>query len=189
MGAGLAEVLPSRDLGIVITAAVLIALVLLFSKLKKMIEQAQADEICFQVREVVVFFAIGAWLGFVVLDGATYLLLALTLAMGLSLVPANAIKSAVLVPTTIVAMAIFAYKGHVDRTLGGIMGIGSVVGANSGAHRATPVSAKTYVFYLLVLVVAAELLPGHGITFSRRADEPRRAAAVEMWDQRRYRGA
>src|SRR4029450_13008694 len=39
MGAGIAELLPSRHLGLVITAAVLLALVLLFSKLKKAIEQ------------------------------------------------------------------------------------------------------------------------------------------------------
>jgi uncharacterized membrane protein YfcA len=162
-GAGLAEVLPSRDLGLVITAAVLIALVLLFSKLKKAIEQAQADETRFDLREVAIFFGIGAWLGFIVLDGATYLLLALTLAVGLSLISANAIKNAVLVPTTIVAMAIFAYKGHIDWTIGAIMGVGSVVGANLGARLATSPAAKKYVFYLLVFVISVELvnLAGH----------------------------
>ena len=157
VGAGLAEILPSRDLGLVITAAVLIAFVLLFSKLKKMIEQAQVVETRFRLREVVLFFGIGAWLGFIVLDGATYLLLALTLAVGLSLVSANAIKNAVLVPTTIVAMVIFAYNGNIDWTIGAVMGIGSVAGAKLGARLATSPEAKKYVFYLLIVVVSMEL--------------------------------
>lgn len=157
-GAGLAELLPSRQLGLVITAAVLLALVLLFSKLKQAIEQASADTHRYGWREAAIFFGIGVWLGFIVLDGATYLLLALTLAVGLSLVPANAIKSAVLVPTTLVAMLVFAYKGSVDWTIGAVMGVGSIAGAWLGARLATSPAAKKYVFYLLVTVISAELL-------------------------------
>jgi uncharacterized membrane protein YfcA len=157
-GAGLAELLPSRELGLIITAAVLVALLLLFSKLKQAIEQASADTHRFGWREVAIFFGIGVWLGFIVLDGATYMLLALTLAVGLSLAPANAIKSAVLVPTTLVAMIVFAYKGSVDWTIGAIMGSGSVIGAYLGARLATAPGAKKYVFYLLVLVISAELV-------------------------------
>jgi uncharacterized membrane protein YfcA len=158
VGAGLAELLPARELGLIITAAVLMALGLLFSKLKKAIEQASPDSQRYGWRETAIFFAIGVWLGFIVLDGATYLLLALTLAVGLSLTPANAIKSAVLVPTTLVAMLVFAYKGDVDWTIGVIMGVGSVVGAWMGARVATSPAAKKYVFYLLVVVISAELV-------------------------------
>jgi uncharacterized membrane protein YfcA len=158
IGAGLAERLPSRQLGLVITGAVLVALVLLFSKLKQAIEQASADTQRYGWREAAMFFGIGVWLGFIVLDGATYLLLALTLAVGLSLVPANAIKSAVLVPTTLVAMVVFAYKGNIDWTIGAIMGVGSVAGAWLGARFATSPNAKKHVFYLLVIVISAELV-------------------------------
>jgi uncharacterized membrane protein YfcA len=158
VGAGLAELLPSRQLGLVITGAVLLALVLLFSKLKQAIEQASADSLRCGWRETVIFFGIGVWLGFIVLDGATYLLLALTLAVGLSLVPANAIKSAVLVPTTLVAMIVFAYKGNIDWTIGAIMGVGSVAGAWLGARLATSPNAKRHVFRLLVAVISAELV-------------------------------
>jgi uncharacterized membrane protein YfcA len=158
VGAGLAELLPARDLGLIITGAVLLALLLLFSKLKQAIERASADTQRFGSREMVIFFGIGVWLGFIVLDGATYMLLALTLAVGLSLTPANAIKSAVLVPTTLVAMVLFAYKGSVDWTIGAIMGGGSVLGAFLGARLATAPGARKYVFYLLVLVISAELV-------------------------------
>ena len=158
VGAGLAELLPSRDLGLIVTAAVLMALVLLFSKLKQAIEQASSGSQRYGWREAAMFFGIGLWLGFIVLDGATYMLLALTLAVGLSLTPANAIKSAVLVPTTLVAMIVFAYQGSVDWTIGAIMGIGSIIGAWVGARLAASPTAKKYVFPLLVIVISAELV-------------------------------
>jgi uncharacterized protein len=158
VGAGVAELLPSRHIGLAITAAVLMALVLLFSKLKKAIEQASAETCRYGWREVMIFFGIGIWLGFIVLDGATYLLLALTLGVGLNLTPANAIKSAVLVPTTLIAMIVFAYKGDIDWTIGAIMGAGSIAGAYLGARLAASPAAKKYVFYLLVVVISAELV-------------------------------
>lgn len=157
-GAGLAEVLPARDLALMITAAVLMALGLLFGKLKQAIERASADTQRYGWREAAIFFAIGVWIGFIVLDGATYMLLALTLVVGLGLTQANAIKSAVAVPTTIVAMIVFAYKGDIDWTIGAIMGAGSVAGAWLGARLATSPAAKKYVFYLLVFVISAELM-------------------------------
>jgi uncharacterized protein len=158
LGAGLAEVLPGRDLALIITAAVLVALLLLFTKLKQAIESASSGTIRYGVREFLLFTGIGIWLGFIVLDGATYLLLALTLAVGLPLIHANAVRSAALVPTTIVAMLVFAFKGSIDWTLGAIMGAGSIAGAVLGARLATSPQARRWVFWLLVLVICAELV-------------------------------
>jgi hypothetical protein len=102
--------------------------------------------------------AIGVWLGFIVLDGATYLLLALTLAVGLSLGQSNAVKSAALIPTSIIAIAVFAFKGNLDWTLGLITGAGSIAGGLLGARLAAHETAKKWVFRLLVLVILAELV-------------------------------
>jgi uncharacterized membrane protein YfcA len=157
-GAGLVEILPGRDLALIITAAVLVALVLLFTKLKQAIEAASSDRVRYGVREFLVFAVIGIWLGFIVLDGATYLLLALTLIVGLPLIHANAIKSAVLVPSTIVAMLVFGYKGNLDWTLGAVMGAGSIAGGSLGARLATSPQARKWVFLLLVVVISAELV-------------------------------
>jgi uncharacterized membrane protein YfcA len=158
VGAGLAEVLPGRDLALIITAAVLVALVLLFTKLKQAIESATSDTVRYGTREFLVFTLIGVWLGFIVLDGATYMLLALTLIVGLPLIHANAIKSAALVPTTIIAMLVFAYKGNIDWTLGAVMGVGSIVGGLLGARLATSPQARKWVFLLLVVVISLELV-------------------------------
>jgi uncharacterized protein len=157
-GAILAEILPARDLGLIITAAVFVALVLLFTKLKQAIEAAKSDVVRYGLRAFLVFVVIGAWLGFIVLDGATYLLLALTLIVGLSLIQANAIKSALLIPSTIIAMLVFGYKGNLNWTLGAMMGAGSIAGGVLGARLAMSLQARKWVFILLVVVITAELV-------------------------------
>lgn len=157
-GAGLAEILPSRQMALVITAAVLVALLLLFTKLKQAIESATTGDVRYGPREFLLFAGIGVWLGFIVLDGATYLLLALTLVVGLPLIQANAIKSAALVPATAVAMVVFAAKGNIDWTLGAFLGAGSIVGGLLGARLAASSQARVWVFRLLVVVIVGELV-------------------------------
>ena len=93
-----------------------------------------------------------------VLDGATYLLLALTLVLGLPLIAANAIKSALIVPTTVVAMGLFAYEGHLDMTLGLVMGVGSMAGGLFGARLAIAPAGRVWVVRLLVTVILLELV-------------------------------
>lgn len=158
LGAVLATLLPTRDLGLLITAAVLVALLLLFTRLKQVIEQAETRESHFSLREFSVFVLIGGWLGFIVLDGSTYLLLALTLLTGLELITANAVKSALLVPTTIVAMGVFAYAGALDLTLGAATGAGSIIGGVAGARLAASPASRRWVFRLLVTVIVLELV-------------------------------
>ena len=150
--------MPGRDLGLIITAAVLVALLLLFTKLKAAIENAVVHDTRLGPRELLLFLAIGVWLGFIVLDGATYLLLALTLAVGLPLAGANAVKSFALVPTTVVALAVFAAKDVVDWRAGAIMAVASVAGGLLGARLTLSPVARTWVFRLLVLVIVGELV-------------------------------
>jgi uncharacterized membrane protein YfcA len=158
VGARLIELFPRRDVGLIITAAILLALALLFTKVKQAIEQSEAAFIRFGLREVVLFFGIGVWLGFIVLDGATYLLLVLTLAVGLALVPATAVKSAALVASTVVSMVIFVYHGEINWTLAALTGIGSIVGGVLGAHFTMSPNAKRYIFWLLAGTIFAEVI-------------------------------
>jgi len=158
VGAVLAEVIPARDLALVITAAVLVALLLLFTKLKAAIANAEVRETRLGAREIVIFTGIGIWLGFIVLDGATYLLLALTLAVGLPLVQANAVKTFALVPTSLLALVIFAAKGYVDWEVGAVMAVTAIAGGVLGAKLTMSPAARTWVFRLLVLVILGELV-------------------------------
>lgn len=158
LGAVIAEIVPGRYLALLITLAVLVALLLLFTRLKHAIETAEAHAVRLGPRELLIFFGIGVWLGFIVLDGATYMLLALVLAVGLPLVKANALKSAVLVPTALVAMAVFATRGSLDWTVGAIMAVGSILGGWLGARWAASPGGRLWVFRILVVVIVGELI-------------------------------
>jgi len=158
-GAYLADILPSRDLVYVITAALFVAFALLFTKLKAALErEPPLASARFGSRQAALFFAIGVWLGFIVLDGATYLLLALVLSVGLPLLQSNAIKSFVLAPTATIALVLFAIDGAIDWTVGAAMAVGSVLGGWIGAQLAASARAKQIVFVLLTLVLAGELV-------------------------------
>lgn len=159
VGAGAAELLPMRDMALIITGALLVALLLLFTKLKHALARAvplEAER--FGWRDALLFFGIGAWLGFIVLDGATYLLLALVLGVGLPLLNANAIKSFALVPTALVALGLFAWNGVVDWEIGAALAVGAIAGGLLGARLAASPGARRYIFMLLVLVMVGELI-------------------------------
>jgi hypothetical protein len=157
-GAYLAETIPGSDLRLFIVVAVALALVLILTKLKEAINGVAAGDVRYGAREFALFAVIGVWLGFIVLDGATYLLLALVLAVRLPLVSANAIKNFLLVPTTFVAMLVFASKGSVEWELGGVMALGSILGALLGARLSVSEQAKRWIVGLLVAVIVGELI-------------------------------
>jgi uncharacterized membrane protein YfcA len=158
LGAWLAGIVPARDLGLMITAGVLIALLLLFGKLRDAIGGTGAVALRYGSREIALLFGIGVWTGFIQLDGLAYLLLTFVLIVGLPLAAANAVKTFLAIPTALVAMAIFSYEGSVDWKIGAVAGLGSVIGGYLGARFASAPGAKRYVFYLLVTVLSAELV-------------------------------
>ena len=157
LGAVIAEFVPARDLALLITGAVLFALIMLFTKVTAAIASAAAHEPRYGAREMLMLFGIGIWLGFIVLDGATYLLLALTLAVGLPITGANAVKSVILIPTSLVAVVLFAADGVIDWRVGAVLAVGSVAGGLLGARLASSEAAKVWVYRILVFVIVAEL--------------------------------
>jgi uncharacterized membrane protein YfcA len=158
LGALFAEYLPSRDLGLVITASVMVAFLMLFGKLRQAINTVQSEPERFGLREILIFTAIGFWLGFIVLDGATYLLMALVLAVHAPLIQANAIKNVALIPTTLVALLFFAFDNAIDWGVGAAMGVGGVAGGYFGAMLSTHATAKIWIFRILVVVIAGEII-------------------------------
>lgn len=158
LGAVLAELLPGDDLGLLITGAVLLAFFLILFKLKQLLAERPRQGSRYGAREFALFLAIGAWIGFIVLDGATYLLLALVLAVRLPLPEANAIKNFLLVPTSLVSVAIFAADSSIDWTLGLVMGAGSMAGGLLGARMSLSPHARERIMLVLTLVIVAELI-------------------------------
>ena len=78
---------------------------MLFTKVKEAIQHADERPLRFGPVQIAMFFAIGVWLGFIVLE-AHLPPAGADARVGLSLVPATAVKSAVL-GSTLVSMGLF----------------------------------------------------------------------------------
>lgn len=157
-GAVIADAVPARHIGFAITAAILIAFLLLFTKIKSIVEKVFVEEPRFGLRETVLFFLIGLWLGFLVLDGATYLLLGLVLMARLPLMEANAAKTVALIPASLIALVIFHFNGLVDWEVAGALAVGSVAGGMLGGKVAGSIAGKKWIFRLLALVLVGEVV-------------------------------
>ena len=158
IGAFAAEYLPSRQMGILITGAVLIALILLFTKIKAALarEAAVAPQVTF--RSIALMFLVGAWIGLIVIDGATYLLLVLILVCGYALPQANALKVLLIAVTTLVPILFFSGTGEIAWAEGSVLALGSIAGGHAGAHFSNHPAAKTWAFRLLVVVIMLEVV-------------------------------
>lgn len=157
-GALFAEKLGNREMGIAITMAVLIALALLFTKVKHALSLVTAHPPQANLLSLALMFFVGFWLGFLVLDGATYLLLVLMLVCHYALPQANALKSLLIAATTLVPIVMFSGAGDIYWTEGSVMSAGAILGGYLGARLSNHVKAREWVFRLLVLVITLEVL-------------------------------
>jgi uncharacterized membrane protein YfcA len=158
VGVYLTERIPNRDLGLIITAAVLIALILLFTKVKQALAKEHIGPPRLTLVGLSTLFVVGVWLGFLVLDGATYLLLVLILLFRYDLPHANALKVFLLVATTVVPIVLFMGAGNIRWTEGLLLSVGSLLGGHFGAKLSSRVEARAWVFRILVAVIALELV-------------------------------
>ena len=153
-----AEIMPRRDMGLVITAAVLVAFLLLFTKLRSTIERPSDRLANISKAGLAALVAVGFWLGFIVLDGGTYLLLVLVLMFGFDLVHANALKNLLLVATSLLPVTIFTVAGNIRWMEGVLMSAGSIAGGYVGARLTMHERAKFWVFRILVAVLLLEII-------------------------------
>jgi uncharacterized protein len=157
VGVLLAEALPNRQMGIVITVVILIALLLLFTKVKQALGHDPEGPPRVTIRSIALMFVVGAWLGFIVLDGATYLLLVLILVCHYDLARANALKVLLASIATLVAIVMFSGVGDTRWLEGSLMSAGSVLGGYLGARLSSQPLAKVWAFRALWTVILLEL--------------------------------
>jgi uncharacterized protein len=158
VGVVAAEALPNREMGLVITAAVLIALLLLFTKLKEALAKEHGLPPRVTAAGLAALAFVGVWLGFIVLDGATYLLLVLILLFRFDLPHANALKVLLLVTTTLVPIVLFTRHGDIWWKEGLLLSAGSILGGYLGARVSAQERARIWVFRTLVAVILLELV-------------------------------
>ncbi|MCO6450300.1 MAG: sulfite exporter TauE/SafE family protein [Caldilineales bacterium] len=104
-------------------------------------------------RDMIIFFLIGLYGGFIQAGVGIFLLVGLVMGIGFDLVGGNAIKSVLTLAMNIFAFAIFVWNGQVDWLLGFILAIGNVIGAWAAVHLAIKPGAQVWIYRLLLIVV------------------------------------
>jgi uncharacterized membrane protein YfcA len=157
-GALLADWLPDRGLRWVIILAVVMSLILVLAGTKRFLRAPRREHLTFGWPQMGLLFLVGIWAGLIVLDGYTYLLLTLVLAVGYDLVGANAMKVIAGIGVTCAAIALFADQAEVEWLAGGLMSFGGVAGAWGGAKLAASERSKVWVFRVLVITIIGEIV-------------------------------
>jgi uncharacterized protein len=158
LGALLADWLSDRDLRSVIILAVLMSLILVLIGTKRFLGAAPQEHRTFGPLQMSLLFLVGIWTGLIVLDGYTYLLLTLVLAVGYDLIGANALKAVAGIGVTVVAIALFAERAQVEWVAGSVMSLGAMAGAWLGAKLAASERSKVWVFRVLVVTIVGEIV-------------------------------
>lgn len=112
------------------------------------------------LKHVLLFFAIGIYGGFIQVGVGIFLLVGLVLGLGYDLVRANAVKVAVTLSFTVLALLVFATNARVAWGEGIVLALGSAAGAWVGARFAVE-RGVVWVRRLLIAIVlffAAQLL-------------------------------
>ena len=153
-----AESMGRRDMALAITAAVVAALILLLTKMKKVLERPATGVAGITTVGLFVLFAVGFWLGLIAIDGATYLLLVMVLLFHYDLVHANALKALLGFLSTLVPVVLFAGHGSIHWPMGLIMSAGSMCGGYLGARLTMHAQAKFWIFRILIVVLVLEII-------------------------------
>ncbi len=104
-------------------------------------------------KQLLTFFAIGVYGGFIQAGVGIFLLAGLVLGVGYDLVRANAVKVLIVLCFTGFALTVFLINGQVRWSVGLILAVGNMLGAWVAARMAVARGA-TFVRWLLIAVVA-----------------------------------
>jgi uncharacterized membrane protein YfcA len=157
IGAGIASCLSVAGMTMVVVGVTVLSLVVLFLNPKKLLLSAPEKPVEITPQGMLLFFLIGIWAGFIIIDTASFLLLALILVVGFELIHANAVKSFLLLGISGISLGIFAIRGEVQLVYGLIICVGSIVGSYAGSILATREWIRIWIFRLLVVMIILEL--------------------------------
>lgn len=108
---------------------------------------------------VPVFLALGFYGGFIQMGMGVFYLAAMVLGARYSLIDSNAVKIAVVAIYTLLALAIFQYRGLINWPMGLLMASGQTVGGYLTAHYASRYpQANVWAHRVLVVVVVLALI-------------------------------
>lgn len=120
------------------------------------------------VLQVVIFFGVGIYGGFIQAGVGIFVLAGLVLAAGYDLVSGNAVKNLIILCFTIFALIVFVINDQVDWFIGSILAGGNMLGAWVAARMAIK-KGTSFVRWVLVviLIISAAVLLGLNHTIAR----------------------
>jgi uncharacterized membrane protein YfcA len=112
--------------------------------------------------QIIIFFAVGFYGGFIQVGVGYFLLMSLVLGVGYDLVKANAVKNLIVFFYAIFALLVFMIDGKVNYLYGVILSIGSVIGALIASWLAVKRGAG-FIRAVIVLSVVITILQVSGL--------------------------
>lgn len=112
--------------------------------------------------QMLIFFLIGFYGGFIQVGVGFLLLAGLVLGCGFDLVKGNALKVLIVLVYTIIALLVFIASSKVNLVFGLVLGAGSMIGAWLGA-KFTIKGGAVYVRYFLIVVLILMILKLAGV--------------------------
>ncbi len=151
------ELIMKRIIGIIM----IIMLLVIFINPKKWLKENSSIYFSDKIYlNIIIFFAIGFYGGFIQAGVGIFILMGLVLNAGLDLVRANAVKLLIVLIYTPFALAVFIYNGQINYLYGFILAIGNMIGAFIGTRVAVSYGPKLvrWVLIVIIIVSAAKLL-------------------------------
>lgn len=112
--------------------------------------------------QIIIFFFIGIYTGFIHIGVGYFLLAAIVLGAGYDLVKANAIKVLIVLISAPFTLFVFIYYGQVDYLYGFVLGIGNVVGAFV-ASRLAVTKGVVFVKWVIIIMILFTSLQMFGL--------------------------
>ena len=156
IGAAISEAVAPAKLHLAIVAALLVAVGLLAVRPARWLTAPESEPRVGPV-QILLILIISIWAGFIVLDGMTYLLLALVLSVGFDVTSANAAKAAIAVVIASVSVVVLAVGGNVDWAAATPLSFGAVLGGLAAARLALHPAAARWIYRLLVIIIVGEV--------------------------------
>ena len=157
LGAGTATLLTDDKIQFVINIAIVLALAVLIIGSRRFVSGSEASQEPESPYIAPALALVGFWTGFIVLDSATYMILALVMLGSMDVTKANPIKAVFLLIASILTIPIFFLQGQVSWIPGIFLAIGSSFGSWWAARLAIQPWIKRWVYLLLIVIVALEL--------------------------------
>jgi uncharacterized membrane protein YfcA len=115
-------------------------------------ERKELTEKKVSLLQIVIFFLIGVYGGFIQLGAGYFFLAGIVLGAGYELVKANAIKGLIIFLYTPFAMLVFIFNDQVDWLYGTVIAIGNIAGAIIASKMAVEKGAK-FVRWVIIIVI------------------------------------